>query len=269
MIAADRQGRIWCLHNRDLRVLIDDTWLDCREPLIAAGDRNGAMAFFVPGPDHRFLFVGDGSLRHDGGMSFLARIEDGRLHLTATHHAIDGMGQYPAVREQNDALWIASPDGGAGSTSDYFTGQSAIRLDRDGRETHRLKMSGFPVLSDPIGNMWLSKIRGRSLDLFNIVRDGEVIQQIDVPGQIETTFRNSEYAPVFCDRPGSVYVQTEGGLQHFVADETAPDCYRTGQRYSLGTSQGILRAYSSQGYCISLDAGHDVPLKLMYLAKLP
>ena len=269
MIAADERGRIWCLHDEHLRVLIDDVWLDCREPLVKAGDRNGAIAFFVPGPGHRFLYIGDQSLRHDGGMSFLAKIEDGRLALTPTHHAIEGMSRYPAVREQNDAIWIGSPDGRAGSRSDHFYGQSAVRIDRNGEESHVLKMSGYPVLWDPIGNMWLGRIRGSSDDLFNIVRDGVVIQQLDIPGQIDTIHPSSEFMPLFCDRPGSVYVYTASGLQHVVADEAAPHRYRVGRRYSLNKSKGTPRAYSSQGYCISLVAGQRVPLKWMYLATLP
>jgi hypothetical protein len=202
-------------------------------------------------------------------VSFLAKIENGRLALTPTHHAIEGMSRYPAVREQNEAIWIASPDGHAGSTCDHFVGQSAVRIDRNGEETHRLKMSGYPVLSDPIGNMWLGRIRGSSDDLFNIIRNGEIIQQIEIADQIDTTHPNGEYMPLFCNGRGSVYVQTDRWLQHMVADEAPPHRYRKGRCYSRSKLTGIPLAHSSQGYYISLQAGQRVPLKFLYLTKLP
>lgn len=268
MIAATDAGHIWCLHDNELRVLVNDTWLVASRLLVEQGKRHGQIAFFLPGPDHRYFYIGDQSLRHDGGMSFLARIHDGNLTLNSTHHAIEGMSLYPAIREQNDAIWIGSPDGRAASTSDLFDGQSAIRIDRNGEQTDRLKMSGYPVLSDPIGNVWLGRIRGSARDLFNIVRDGKVIQQVKVPvGHAMDV--ESDRAPLFCDQRGSVYVSTVSGLQHMVADEKAPHFYRPGRRYSLGKTATIPHAYSTQGYCIWLVADHNVSLKSMYLAELP
>ena len=269
MIAADDAGHIWCLHDDGLRVLVDETWLVSSNVLVENGKRHGHITFFVPGPDHRYFYIGDQFLRHDGGMSFLAKIDDGHLTLNSTHHAIEGMSLYPAVREQNDGIWIGSPDGRAGSTCDFFDGQSAVRIDRNGEQTHRLKMSGYPVLSDPIGNVWLGQIRGSSRNLFNIVRDGKVIQQVEVPVGHAMDGESSDCAPLFCDKRGSVYLYTGTGLQHMVADEETPHLYRKGRCHSLGKVAAIPRAYSKQGYCIWLVADHHVPMKSMYLAELP
>ena len=149
MIAADSEGHIWCVNDHELRVLVNGEWIESREILVEKGKRHGRIAFLIPAPDHRYFYIGDQSLRHDGGMSFLAKIQDGKLSLDATHHAIGGTSLYAAVREQNDAIWIASPDGRAASTSDSFFGQSAIRIDRNGDQTDRLKMVRLPRFVGP------------------------------------------------------------------------------------------------------------------------
>lgn len=269
MIAADSEGNIWCLNDRKLRVLVDGEWVESGELLVEKGKRHDRIAFLIPGPDHQYFYIGDQSLRHDGGMSFLAKIQDGNLSLEPTHHTIEGVSLYAAVREQNDAIWIGSPDGRAGSSSDSFHGQSAVRFDRNGDQTDRLRMSGYPVLSDPIGNMWLGQIRGSSRNHFNVLRDGKVVQKLDVPVGHAMDGHQHDRCPLFCDEPGSVYVYTVNGLQHMVADDKEPHVYRKGRCYSLGETSTTPRAYSKQGYCVWLVVGHDAPLKMMYLAKLP
>lgn len=269
MIASDSQGHIWCLNDNRLNVLVNGTWIDSRELLTESGSRHGIIRFFVPGPDHLYFYIGDQSLRHDGGKSFLAWIEDGQLRLNSTHHTIRGHSIYPAVREGSDAIWIGSPDGQAAPMCDLFDGQSAIRIDRNGRQTNRLKMSGYPILSDSIGNMWLGQIRGSSKNHFNIVRDARVIQQIDLPVGRTLECQYSDYTPLFSDKPGSVYVYTVNGLQHMVADGEAPYIYRKGLCYSPGPAGAVPRAYSEQGYFVWLVAGHDAPVKLIYIAQLP
>lgn len=269
MIASDSHGHIWCLNDNRLNVLVNGTWIECRELLTENGSRYGIIKFFVPGPDHRYFYIGDQSLRHDGGISFLAWIENGKLRLKPTHHAIEGHGVYPAVCEGSDAVWIGSPDGRAAPMCDLFDGQSAIRIDRNGKQTDRLKMSGYPILSDPLGNMWLGKIRGNSQNHFNIVRDARVVQQIDIPVGHALQCQYSDCTPLFCDKPGSVYVYTVNGLQHMVADGETPHIYRKELCYSLGPASAVPRAYSEQGYCVWLVAGHDVPVNSIYIARLP
>ena len=269
-IVADPQGRIWCLHDDGLRVLIDDQWLDCRESLIKAGSRYGQIKFIVPGPDHRYLYVGDNKLRHDGGVSFIAKVEGNQVAFQSTHHAIESMGQYPAVREQNDAIWIASPEGRSAGVSDFYSGQSAVRVGPTGQVTSILRMSGYPLLSDPLGNIWLGGIRGGPKNQINTVRDGKVVQKLTAPVQLSETSHNRDYLPIFCNARGSVYVHTpEHELAHFVADKQSPNRYQLAERYVLDKGKGLPQAFSVQGYCISLVADDDVRLKQMYLTKIP
>jgi len=54
MIRVDSEGRIWCLHDFDLHVLIKDEWLNCRDSFVKAGHRTGRMSFFIPGPRGSF-----------------------------------------------------------------------------------------------------------------------------------------------------------------------------------------------------------------------
>lgn len=269
LVVADQHGRIWCLHDERLRVLVDGQWLDCRESLIEAGSRHGFIDFIVPGPDHGYMFIGDHKLRHDGGVSFIASVEGERVVLKPAPHAIEGMGQYPALREANDALWIASPEGRSGGVSDIFTGQSAVRVDRNGKVTDVVRMSGYPLLSDPVGNVWLGGIRGGPEDRLNIVRDGKIAQQLKAPTKLGESSHDHDYMPVFCDSKGSVFAHAEHTLTQFVAEQQPPHRYRMASRYVWGETKGRPQAFSSQGYCISLVADDDVPLKMMYLTKLP
>lgn len=269
MITVGSEGTIWCLHDFDVHVLINDEWLNCRESFVKAGHRTGRMSFFVPGPDGRFVYVGDENLRHDGGMSIVAKVNKGNLSLTSTHHAIKGINRYPAVREENRAIWIASPDGRGVPQSDIFFGQSAVRINQNEEETHLLKLSGYPVLYDPIGNMWLGRIRGDSRNQFNIVQNGNIVQAIEIPGLVPEASPTPEYLQLFCDGPGSVYVHTSHGLQHMVADKDPPHHYRPGKCYSCGEAGDFPNGYSSQGYCLSLKAGYNVQLKYLHLTRLP
>jgi hypothetical protein len=269
MIHVDSEGRIWCLHNFDLHVLINDEWLNCRDSFVKAGHRTGRMSFLLPGPEGRFLFVGDGYPRHDGGTSFLANVNEGEVTLTSTYHAIESHNRYPAVREQDRAIWIANPEGRAVPQADMYFGQSAIRIDQNGNETHRLKLSGYPVLSDPIGLMWLGRIRGGPPNQFNIVQNGKVVQTIQIPGIILEGKPSPEYQQLFCDGPGSVYVHTSHGLLHMVVDMDRSRHYRPGKWYSCGEAGDLSNGYSNQGYCLSLKAGYNVKLKFLHLTRLP
>ena len=269
MVISDKQGRIWCLHNEGLHVLMGDQWIDCRESLVEAGSRRGAIAFMVPGPDHNYLFIGDNKLRHDGGVSLIAQVDRNGVAFQPTHHAIESMGQYPAIRDRNQAIWIASPEGRSGGVSDIHTGQSAVRVDQRGKVVNIVRMSGYPLLSDPNGNTWLGGIRGGPEDQFNIVRDGVIIQRVKAPVRLGETSHNRDYMPMFCDANGSVFVHTDRGLAHFVADKQPPHHYRFTMYYALDTKLSFPQAYSVQGFCISLVADDDVPLKRMYLMKVP
>ena len=96
-----------------------------------------------------------------------------------------------------------------------------------------------------------------------------MIQKLELPVGHAMDRHQGDCRPLFCDKPGSVYVCTVNGLQHMVADEKEPHEYRNGDCYSLGDASTTPRAYSEQGYCVWLVAGFDAPLKMMYLAKLP
>lgn len=269
MVVADPRGHIWCLHDEILQVLIGDQWHNCQDSLIKAGTRRGKLRFIIPGPDHRYFYVGDNKLRHDGGCSFLATFENDQVEFKPTFHAMRRMGPFPAVREGKDAIWIANPEGFAGNSSDLHTGQSAIRINQEGQATVTLRMSGYPLACDPNGNTWLGGIRGGPENQINIVRDGEIIQELTVTTKLNETFDEPNYMPVFSNSAGSVFVHSPEGLAHYVSNEKSAPRYQLSKHYSWKESMGYPEAISSQGYCISLVADDDVPLKLMYLTVLP
>jgi len=196
-------------------------------------------------------------------------VQEGKVTLKSTYHAIESHNRYPAVREKDRAIWISNPEGRAVPQSDIYFGQSAIRIDQNGKETNRLKLSGYPMLSDPIGRMWLGRIRGGRPNQFNIVQHGKVVQTVEIPGLIREGSPSTEYQQLFCDGPGSVYVHTSYGLLHMVADKDPPHHYRPGKWYSCGEDGDLSNGYSNQGYCLSLKAGYNVKLKMLHLTSLP
>jgi hypothetical protein len=76
--------------------------------------------------------------------------------------------------------------------------------------------AGTPVLADQNGNCWLRKrdTNWGSAGVFNLWRDGRIASSVEVPGA-------GPQPRLFADRPGSVWIWTDQGLQHFRASDPA------------------------------------------------
>ena len=244
-IVASREGRIWCLHNGALRLLDGDLWYDATDALSAAGSRNGTTKILAPIGNGERIFVSDLSLRHDGGRSFFGRFEDGELHFARAPHVLGTMSAFAgySLRDRDGALWIASTQGRAGTTSDAITGQESIRAIPDEIDKS-LVNSGHPTLLDRAGNIWFGRIRSKGVDQVNLWRDGRINQQLHIPGY------SGEL--LFSDCPGSVYAHTKTGLQHLVATDNQCRTFRTGTLYDLSWLDTVphFQAYSCQGYAV-------------------
>lgn len=263
-LAGSRDGQLWCMTNNGVWLLSDDRWHDSIDPLLKGGSRSGGIEYLAPIGDGSSAFVSDLNMFHDGGRSFVGRIKNGKLQFAPTPH-LGSVGRHSplGVRDREGTLWLAALQGGGGRTSDWTTGQLAVRFKKDGTR-EQLVNAGWARLADAAGNVWLGEISGHPSDVLRIWRNGEIVQQLRVPAY--------EKGLLFSDRPGSVYAYTAAGLQHLIAD--APDYreYRVGPLYSiLGVvGRSGYQTYSSQGWLI-ISAGGGSPQRKNYLhmVKIP
>lgn len=243
-IVAARDGRIWCLHQRALRVLDGDLWYDATDALLAAGSRHGTTSVLAPIGDGRRVFITDLSLRHDGGRSFFGTFKDGELYFANAPHVLSSSGTSTySLRGMDGALWIASTQGRANRTSDAITGQEALRI-LTAKTDVSLVNSGHAQLLDRAGNIWLSRIRSQGADHVNLWRGGRINQQLHIPG-----FTGGL---LISDGPGSVYARTKIGLQHLVATDRQCCTYQTDTLYDLSwlATEPHYQAFSCQGFVV-------------------
>ena len=252
-IVVGGDGRIWCLHNRALRLLDGDLWYDATDALIAAGSRRGVTSILAPIGDGERVFVSDLSLRHDGGRSFFGQFEEGELHFAKAPHVLSRMSGFAgySLRDRDGALWIASTQGRAGNMSDVISGQESIRVIGPKQDVS-LVNSGHAHLQDRAGNIWFGRIRGQPIDQVNLWRDGRINQKLRVPAYAGEL--------LFSDCPGSVYAYTKTGLQHLVAADHQCSTYRTGTQYDLSwlDTSPHFQAYSCQGFAVFATRGPNV-----------
>ena len=262
MLCASRDGRVWCVRDRSLRVLGDDRWHDALDPLVEASVRNGMVAYLAPIGDGNTVYASDLRSLHDQGGSCFGRLEQGKLRFVKAPHTISGHGPYLGVRDREGALWIPATQGRAAGTSDIITGQIAIRIRQQGA-VEQLVNSGHARLADEAGNVWLGEIHGKPPDLLNIWRDGEIVQQLHVPAY--------KGGLLFSDRPGSVFARTAEGLQHLVADPPDFVRHRVGRLYALPDvlARAQFEGHSSQGYLVISAARPIERAYFLHLVALP
>ncbi len=173
MVSADTKGRLWCLQNRSLWVLVGNRWHDAHDALIQAGSRHGLVEYLAAIGDGRRIYVSDLMLRHDGGRSFIGELSNDAPKFVETEHLLRLTRGCYALRDQTGALWLRATDARSAGTSDLIVGQLATRLlPSGGHET--LRDAGWPTFVDRSGNVWLEEVRGKPQDMFRIWRKGRL-----------------------------------------------------------------------------------------------
>ena len=244
-VLSDKAGYIWLLESRKLSVLINGTWHSCESPLLSAGSRNGEVEYINRCSQGR-IYATDFLLLHDKGKSFYGYVENGKPVFITAPHSTNSKETKKAVRDVNDGLWIACNRGSAAATSDFISGQFALRIN-DKDQTQELVNNGWAFLSDKAGNVWLGDIRGGNSGQFNLWRDDKIINKVDVPTADEYTI------DLFSDKKGSVYVQTVSGLYHLTSSSKSNySDYQVDKRYDIPNLPGTIlqMSYSELGFFV-------------------
>jgi hypothetical protein len=237
-ILADKAGNIWRLEeNGRLLVLVGDKWLLAHEPLVAAGSASGMMFSMAPLGDRQKIYVLDRNETPNKPSAFLGEVKDGKLVFSvAPRLAIQG-NDFLRVRDAEGALWgVANMQ-----VPNLGYRQYMVRLAADGT-SEKFDFNGTPKLVDAAGNLWVEKSFGPKGLTYKIWRKGEWLQEISVPGV------SRSYTPV-SDKPGSVFVWTNQGLQHLVADGPDYKQFRVEQLYSIDNLSGDIQ-------CLLYDKQH-------------
>jgi hypothetical protein len=250
---ADAGGNVW-LHDRErLRVLSGGRWLDTDLALrAAAGGRAGPPLYVSAVGDGSKVYVTD--FTPNGGLAALGDVrragDEAAVVFTRTNQTGDMRAMDASVRDTKGALWVPvtwrnvvrDDAAGNGATG----GQWATRFTERGIDLQLGAGAGAPFLIDRDGNLWLGKGEANwgTAHGFAIWRDGRVRHTVDVTGAGER-FR------LFADRPGSVWLWGDTGLQHFRAKNSAePWAYAHERTYTprdvKGRPDGV--AFSSRGF---------------------
>lgn len=239
-VAVSRAGLTWCLTGK-LRLFADGAWHDPIAALKAAGSKRGNVKLLAPIGGSGRIFVSDLKLRSSGGQSFYGQFTMEGLKFSEAPHVTERRGSYLLGRDQS--LWLATRGRFSTGSSDWITGQNAIRVPARG-PAQVFNNAGDPCLVDEAGNVWLRQIRGKSVEHVHVWSDGKIVQQLQIP--------NYEGGFLCSDRPGSVYAMTLTGLQHLLAD--GPDFreYRLAEQHAIEDLQGRLAhaTFSPLGYIV-------------------
>jgi hypothetical protein len=264
-VVPDGKGHIWLRDTRKLSVLANDEWLDPKPALTAAGSRTGKVEYIGKCGDGK-VYVTDFMMVHDRGSSQFGEVKDGKILFSKAPHTCERGFMSLSITDDEGGLWIPGSVRGSGGTCDWIRGQLALRIME--KETRaELKNSGWATLNDKSGNIWLGKIRSKDVNLFNIWRKGEIKHSVRVPGA-------SARSVLIADKPGSVFVWTELGLQHMVAkDSSRPAVYSPGKLHTVRGFEGSAQnsRFSSLGY-IAVAVYSDrygARKNRLYLIKLP
>jgi len=211
-VCADRDGHIWMKRDEQFGVLVGERWVDVRGALESAEQEWS-----------RLTPVGDGSRVYatvdDPKRAVLLRVEQGQI---VAEPAPFGKG---GGRDSRGDLWVSAngPDADDDGDEDAWL----TRISHEGAEAVMPMPRRTSVrLVDDDDNVWLKSTGGSRQTRFRIVRDGEVVKQLDCPVQLPG------WAMV-CDGPGSVYALSARGLEHFVTDPDRPGDYRLDAVYPL------------------------------------
>jgi hypothetical protein len=265
-LVADQAGYVWLLESRRLSVLINGSWKSGEMPLRNAGSEDGEVEYLNRIGESGSVYVSDFNLRHDGGISFYGSVENNKLVFTEAPHSIDSRETRLAIRDANDALWVAGSLGYGASTSDVITGQLALRIE-NAQNVQEFENSGWAYLCDLANNVWLAQIRGQADNMFYILRAGIIVGSVQIPNA--TSYKDT----LFSDKAGSVYAWTVAGLYHLIASKESDFTdYQVDRLYSIEGLFGNVEqlAYSSQGYLAIVTYSDAVPRQYhLHLIPLP
>jgi hypothetical protein len=222
-IQADKEGNIWMVRfrTRQLSVFSRGQWLDPTEAMIRAGAQQNRVSVLAGVGDGAKVYVNDAADAKRGGCGLLGRVESGALIFEIAPHSSDLHQTTHPLYDADGALWVL--------------GESKDKERRNGISTFCLTAKGIgdeikdllPYLVDPSGNVW-----GRpgpypmAKDPLKVWRGGHVSEGPALHGL-------DRYARLLSDRPGSVYVWTDLGVQHLVASAADPAQFKVDRVYSL------------------------------------
>ena len=270
-VVADREENIW-LHRRDpnsLKVLTGDGWLDAEAPLRKMGSPDTRVRFIAGIGDGRMVYLTDFRSARDNGVSCYGEVSDGQIVLAPAPRYEDSRTSYPRVRDHDNALWIMlrQPAGERYGRPAYR--KTLFRLFGD-REQEVPLGTGYPVLCDVNGSVWLWTGVTRNRGTFDIWAQGKLPQAVTIPGMRHH---------LLSDRPGSVFAWSTNGIYHLTAeDPDQPAKYSVKTLYSVDGLKGEVQRveYSSLGYMVvhareheMLESGGSRSRRFLYLIKLP
>ncbi|HET6441528.1 MAG TPA: hypothetical protein VFH53_04050, partial [Phycisphaerae bacterium] len=243
-IGVDKGGNIWLVERRRLRVLVGERWLEANQALCDAGMRSEEVEYLTLLGDGSRVYVTDLGMVHDGGRSFFGEVQEGRLVFVPAPHTSE---RVLSVVDHEGAFWLPGSVTISMGTSDKTTAQLAQRLTEKGT-VQEIKNAGWAYLCDKAGNVWLGHIGGGPRNQFNIWRNGKIEATVSIPAS-----GNYFNGPI-SDRLGSVYVWTESGLYHLMADSAAPAKYAVKTVWHPCGIEGKITgfAYSDLGYFVFL-----------------
>ena len=214
----DLGGRIWLIRRSGVDVLADGTWHEVLSQRMdgAAVLGDGRDILLFPSDRRATTIVGwrEGKVQ-------VRPIEIAEPGAKMTHHV--------PKRSPDGSVWfgleryVRDPQGRAQHLEFH-----SVRVTPDG-ESQILRHVGWPRLVEADGTVWLGgsgKFIGDGYaDEFAVWRDGRIVQRLTIP----RADRASRFLSV---KPGSVWVWSNHGLRHLLADDpAAPGQYRVGRLF--------------------------------------
>lgn len=264
---ADAAGNIWAMHGSSISVLRNGEWLDLAAAMARHGMALGPLARNHAGADvpvhaalicdvekGRRIFIcvneppparakdADQTTYH----CFLAEVNvQGEVVLQRLPD-VDRSILFRVVREPGGALWMAGPPK-AGKRDDGV----AVRLTRAYRITaagaQEVVDAGTPWFCDAGGNVFFvaDGTWGPTDGRLQVWRDGAVLRTLEVPGAT-TSMRT------WSDRPGSLWMVTALGVEHWLAADAAGADYRRRAVYRVDGGDGVV-SFSHKGFIAAQD----------------
>jgi len=223
-VAVDKGGRVWMVIDHKLRVLdATRTWTELQWP--AGADPQPNLPNQMERGPTTVVRVGDGvyvadmtlakGLKHSSGgvpaRAYFVTLQDGKANWA------DAL-EVPAANDQmfrapDGALWIAFRRETQGKPPWTNVKNVLARVDGNA-DPKEYVLPAEPVLLDRSGILWLAA-GGSYVDIhdgaFSLWKDGEIVGHVSVPGV--WTGKS-----IVADKPGSVWVLTNIGLHHLVAE---------------------------------------------------
>jgi hypothetical protein len=234
-IAVDDQKRIWMTQARQLRVFGKGGWINVEWP----AENGTGPSLVMPVADGSAMYLW--SARTGGARSstqpadskaFIAAMEGNAVRFNLAPWT--GLAPF---RDADGNLWIMRPRAGnVGRSVIPPTVARPLVVERVGAKgvIDAFDISGMPLLRDLSGYVWIAAPN----DELELWKDGKIAGKIKVP------YASLE-ARLFSDKPGSVWIWTLEGLQHWTAAEGTAAYERKGL-YAVESEDGNLFRLNSE-----------------------